>query len=190
MNEKDPERNEIGCLKFLLLCWLSYLGYLLILFIILLLAILLLPTEVEAELPPPLPHSFYGDVVGSGLGARIEARNAEGTPYARTTPLYYRATLVYSMIVSGGTEGEAIKFYVDLLPAASAEWYSGHSDRLDLYPLGGATSTPSPTATSQLRLVIAAPIWRDAGQRGSIEVCAEYGAERLCVTVWLDCPRE
>ena len=28
----------------------------------------------------------------------------------------------------------------------------------------------------------------DAGHRGSIEVCAEYGAERVCVTVWLNHP--
>ncbi len=164
--------------------------------LILICLFLLLAAPSLADAPPPLPHSFHGDVIGSGLGARIAVHNAQETPIAHTTPLYCQATLVYSVDASaaydsvpGGTEGELLSFYVDSLWAATSYWHSGENSRLNLYPLGGDTATPTPTETAQLRLVIAAPIWRDAGHRGSIRVCAEYGVERICVTVWLEVPK-
>lgn len=165
---------------------------------------LLLGRPSAADGPPPLPSSFHG-VTDLLHGNTIEVCGDFGC-YAFTTAFYWEPLgVVFSIDVpgdmpdtpelEGAVEDEPLRFQArrsggELIGLANevASWHSGTSVLLDLHFYGGATSTPSPTATSQLRLVIGAPRWPIGENRGYIRICACYAQECVCANVELEVP--
>lgn len=162
---------------------------------------LLFAAPARADLPPSLPHSVSG-TVDIAAGSLIEAWGEErGYRYATIFAFPYEDSVVYRMDVPGDdptTEevegallGEIVTFFAENIgwAAEKISWLPGTSEFLDLhFEPGGADSTPSPTATSRLRLLIAAPIWEAEGHRGSIRVCACYADKCVCANVELERP--
>ena len=151
------------------------------------------------SLPPGLPCSWAG-TVNVPEGTPLEAWGEHG-PYATTMTFSYTGVgVVYRINVpaddpsaperEGAVEGEGIAFYLVSFGWADeiGWWAGGTSSELNLHAEGGAPVTPTPSATVSLRLVIGAPNWPGGGQRGRMEICAEYGDERVCVTVWIPYP--
>lgn len=173
--------------------------------------VLTLAAPVRAEVPPTLPCSWSGET-NLPVGSRIEPWSGLGHGRYRhtTTVFFFESTPVYRIDVKaddptttereGAVEGELIAFRAlsALYPYTPIGWANevgtwrlgANNPNFYLTFTGGITSTPTATTppTSQLRLVIEAPVWRDGGQRGSIRVCACYGQECVCATVELEVP--
>lgn len=163
---------------------------------------LTLAAPALAETPPPLPHSVYG-TVDIADGSLIEAWGEErGYRYATGYTFWYEDAggVVFGIAlpgddpttetVEGALLGEIVTFFAENVGWAAEKllWMSGASELLNLHFEGGAMTTPTLTASPQLRLVIGAPNWPSGENRGYLRVCAEYGQERICVTVWLEVP--
>lgn len=133
---------------------------------------LLFAAPSRADLPPALPHSVSGRV-DVAHGSLIEVWGEErGYRYATTHAFWYEGAgaVVFRLDVPGDDPttaevegallGEIVTFFAENVgwAAEKISWLSGSSELLDLhFEQGGATVTPSPTATVALHLLVVAP---------------------------------
>jgi len=97
------------------------------------LLVFVLFTQIAATiLPPQLPSSFYGWIVG-GTGSTVTVR-IDGVVVAQSNISYYNGEPVYLVNVrtEGVPAGTMAIFYVDRRIAGIGYIYSGTSVRLDL----------------------------------------------------------
>jgi hypothetical protein len=109
-----------------------------------------------ADPPPGLPSSFYGTVKVGGAnvppGTIVKAK-INGVEHAHTTVQLFEGDTVYYLDVTGGSDGNAVVFYVNDQAADQTGTYeTGSNVNLPLTvtppPTNTPTSTPTDTPTS------------------------------------------
>lgn len=87
----------------------------------------LLMLFLVAFMPPELPSSFYGEVAGGKVGQTVTTNF-----FGSTQTILYQGKVVYAMNVTQGTEGAAVKFYVDGVLSGTGVYHIGTNQNVDL----------------------------------------------------------
>ena len=92
-------------------------------------ALLVIATMLSAYvLPPELPSSFYGQVIGGNPDANVTT-NLDGS----SKTFMYNGKIYYTINVTGGKEGQSVFFYIDGKYAGSGIYHIGSNTNVDLF---------------------------------------------------------